>query len=393
MKAISKIFSIIIAPFVFAASVLTGCFFQNKPVVPTPEPGEEADIMRDINVAPTVTPAYAEAFGQAFSAYKQVADAHKDEYGEVDWNDAEVSSAARTAAAKMFAYARYNLYYLDKFVYFADQEGSTDLGPVTGTAAATKQEYYIRVNENPNSCGYRYHYTIKSVDRQKSTGLVAGMAGLFESGRIRITDQTDRLYRFECEDMKAITTHYNSVLKVNVMSCPWVKGKDWNKPDLKIVKRDPIAAEDILKDIEENAGANDVSMPGNVNILAENVLQAAKIMENDDGYILIMNVDTAVANKDAASLRMLRNANDSNDCVWQKGEKSADDTLLDEDTGLKIVCALWKNGLVRQIAIDERWTGTIKAFNGSAKSYTCTYYSYSDRDCDMTVPLKMIAAA
>lgn len=391
MKLISKIVTAFAAPFVFAAGVLSGCFLNKPPAVTPPDPDGESGIMRDVNVAPTVTPVYSEAIEKVYSDYKKIADAHADADGDVDFENEEVAAAACKAAAEMFAYSRYNLYYLDKFVFFSEHEGSTDLGAVTGAAKAIKQEYFIRVNENPLSCGYRYHYTIKKVS--ECTGMLATIgAGLFESGRVRITDKTDLLYRFECNDMKAVTTNYNEVLGCEVMACPWVKGKDWAKPDLKILKREPIAVEDVKKDIEENAGYNDVSMPGNVNILADGILQAARIMEDTDGYILIMNIDTDVANGEEASLRMLRNANDSEDCVWHKGESNEDDTLLDEDTGLKIVCRMWKNGLMRQCTVSERWAGKISMFSGSADSVCYTYYSYSDRDCDMTEALNMIKA-
>ncbi len=97
-----------------------------------------------------------------------------------------------------------------------------------------------------------------------------------------------------------------------------------------------------------------------------------------------MTIDTAVANNDEASLKMLRKANSSDDCRW---------VSTDESSGLMIVFRIWPNGLFRFFTVSERWSGKISGFSGEADSVTTTNYSYSDVDCDMTENLEMLEKA
>ena len=156
MKKFVKVASVLIAPVMLFCALLSGCKKGKAVEV------DNGGIMQDIDVAPTQTAAYERYSREAVEEYKAVARSHTDADGEVDFENAEVSEAACKASAKLFAYACYNERTLDKYAYFSNQDGETDLGS-NGYAAAKRQEFYLRVNESGNTCGYRYHYTIKKV--------------------------------------------------------------------------------------------------------------------------------------------------------------------------------------------------------------------------------------
>lgn len=382
MKKLFKILSLVLAPALVFTGVLVGCGGKKvDPVVKT------EGLLADKDVEPTATAVYEEDSAQALEDYYSVAERHLVD-GEVDTDNEEVISAACTAAAKLYAYACYNERYLDKYVYFGDQTGTTDLGS-SGAATAERQEYYLRVNETDETCGYRYHYTIKKV--LESSGMVKTFKSSFESARLRFTDKTSLLYRFEGDNITL--GDYDDNLGCDLLACDWATGDDWGKEDVQMIKGDYIAPEDIEADIVANADAANYTIRGNINILAENMVKYASISEDDEGGVnVLMTIDTDVANGDEASLTMLRNANGSSNCVWQ-GEYDEDAEGFGEDTGLRIVFRLWGNGLFRSYVIIERWTGKIVVFTGTAESQTTVYYSYSDYDCDMTDYLTMLESA
>ena len=137
---------------------------------------------------------------------------------------------------------------------------------------------------------------------------------------------------------------------------------------------------------------------GNINILAENIVKSAMIVkEEGGGYLILMNIDTDVANADRPSVKMLSKENGTKgDCNW-KGEYDPDESGLSEDTGMKIIFRIWENGLFRLYRIQERWIGkidvAITSISGTADSTLEVNYSYSDRDCDMSGHLKTLEEA
>ena len=340
-------------------------------------------LVRDMNIKPTQTAAYEQYTNEALADYFAVANNHIVD-NEIDTDNADVQAAAISAATKLFAYACYNERTLDQYTFFSSQLGTTDLGS-TGSAIALRQEQYIRINEQEGvTDGYRYHSTLKKV--VESEGSISKMKSLFESARIRITTETDILYRLEGKS--PIIGGRNETLGVDVLDCAWEKGKDWGKEnDIAMVKGEFIEPENIKDDIVNYANDDNHTIRANINILADNIVKNAMIIEDingqneREGYIVNMIIDTAVANQDEASLAMLRKANGSSNCQWvDDGNKS----------GLVISFRIWDNGLFRTYSVDETWKGKISGFSGSADSLTTYYYSYSDRDCNMAQYLDML---
>ncbi|MDE7306131.1 MAG: hypothetical protein K2N33_01945 [Clostridia bacterium] len=388
MKKIIKVLSCIVAPVVAACAFLTGCKKCGKDV-DTPA----GEIMQDMEVAPTQTAAYEQYSKAAIDEYKAVASNHLLDGDDVDIENEEVQAAAKAAAAKLFAYACYNERHLDKYAYFSHQEGDTDLGKTNGSGTAIKQEYFLRINESEETCGYRYFYTLKKV--MEASGAIKTFKSSFESAKLRVTDQTDLLYRFQGDNIRLDAKH--EVLDIELLACDWkTDSSDWGVPELKIKKREFIEPENIEEDIQRWAG---VDIPGqdcgtihaNINILAENIIEYASIFEDEEGgAFVIMTIDADVANSDDASLKMLRQGNGSKNCTWRTTVNEDGG----EDPGLTIVFRLWDNGLFRMFNVAERWHGSMMGiYSGTVDSTTITYYSYSDRDCDMVANLAMLESA
>lgn len=379
MKKIIRVLSLVVAPLVCLCTFLAGCKSCGKKV----EAAEMSGIMKDIDVAPTQQAAYEQYTKQALEEYKTVAEQHLVD-GDIDYENEEVVAAACGAAAKLFAYACYNTRQLDKYVTFSQKESKTDLGSFAGAANVNIQEYFLRVNESENTCGYRYHYTIKKVINSSGTLKNLGLDKTFESARIRMTDKTNLLYRFEGSNIR-FSDQKHEKLDWDILTCDWKTGEDWGKPDWNIVKGEFIEPADIEADIIAKAEDSNREIQGNINILADGMVKEANIFDDGTGGVIVrMVVDTETANQDDASLRMLRNSNDSENCTWtdQNGE-----------SGLSIVFRLWGNGLFRMHVITEYWSGKKLSFDGVADSTLTTYYSYSDSDCDMKSYLEMLEAA
>ncbi|MDE6868155.1 MAG: hypothetical protein K2J83_03320 [Clostridia bacterium] len=388
MKKIVKALAFIVAPVIAIFSFFTGCKGCKGTRVTIPDNGE---FMRDIDVAPDFEAYYEAQTKQVIAEYKAVASRHLTEDGEIDTENAEVVAAANSAAAKLYAYACYNESQLDKFVYFSNQTGTTDISGI-GAATADRQEYYLRVNETEQTCGYRFHRTIKKV--KESTGTMGTWKGLFESARIRMTDKTDLLYRFEGEGSSIRYGGYNDDLSCNVLAADWRTGDDWGVSDVIMKKGAKLnTLEEIEADIQAQAGNGNGYIHGNINILADNIVKNATVFVDDDESIfVVMSIDTEVANADQASMTMLKNANGtSGNCNWKSAPEDP------EDTGLLIVFFLWPNGLFKTYTIAERWEGKmdlkIAKPTGTADSQTNVVYSYSDHDCDMTAYLEMLEHA
>ena len=374
MKKIIKALSVLVAPLIMMCAFFAGCKSCK---------GKHVDVVVSGNVDggseyPTQTPMYEAQSRQLLQEYMDVANNHLSD-GDIDIEDPAVVEAAKAVAGKLYAYACYNERYLEHYVYFSDKDGYTDLGS-NGSGELVTQDFYLRVNENLETGvkGARFHRTIKKVNRAK--GSIKTFKGLLENGRIRITKDTNLLYRFEVDDKDSI--HYGE--DGTTLECEWKTGEDWGKPDAEMVKGAYLPTEaDILADIQNEAGGENPTIHGNINTLAENIVKYAYIVPDPEtsSYLILIKIDTEVANNDSASLKMLRHSNGNDDCKWV-ADNSDGATGLEEDTGLQIVFQIWDNGLFRMYNITERWKGTVKIYKGTANVTTITTYSYSDADCD-----------
>lgn len=335
-------------------------------------------VLQDDGVYPAVSAAYEEDSKAAIARWQSASGAEK----------AEV---AKSVAAELFAYGCYNEEYIDKYVYFSNQTGSTNLG--NGSGEATHQNYKLIIRESENSPGYKYHYTLKNVTN--ATGTLSTILNLpiinqvLVQAKLRFVEDTNKLYRFEGENIRYAEGH-GADSEQPLLTCDWETGTDWGTDDPPIVKREgeKLTLAQIEEDILQKAEDNDPVIHCNVNILADNIVKSANIISSTvDGhtvYEVQMELDCAVANADEASQLMLKNANSASECRWGEDENGK---------GPVITYQIWDNGLLKYYSMDEIWQGKIYIYSGSAQSKLDVWYSYSAADTSMTEKLAMLEEA
>ena len=307
-------------------------------------------------------------------------------------SSADKAQVAKTVAAELYAYACYNEEYVDKYVYFSSQTGSTSLG--TGSGSVTNQNYklIIHADEAANQPGYKYHYTIKHVEN--ATGMLATFKDQFEDAKLRFVEDTNKLYRFKGDNIRYETDAATGA-DTEMLTCDWKTGDDWGTDDPPIVKREgtKLTLEQIEQDIiaiADDIDNSEAVIHGNINILADNIVKNATITEGTLGghtvYEIVMEIDAAVANADDASQKMLKHANmNAGRCEWGADENGV---------GPVITFQIWENGLMKYYKMEEKWEGTVMlVFSGSADTQNEVWYSYSATDTDIAEKLEMLEEA
>ena len=304
------------------------------------------------------------------------------------WKGARNDEAVvKQVAAELYAYACYNEEYIDKYVYFSSQTGSTNIGSSSGDV--TTQNYKLIINEGEGTPGYKYHYNIKKVN--STSGILGGMIGAFQSAALRFVVDTDKLYRFEGSDYRYTTDADGA--ETDVLTCDWTPGEKWGTDDPPIEKRagEKLTLEQIEQDIiaiADDLDNNEPVIHCNVNILADNIIKEATITEGEVNgqtvYEVTIELDTEVANSDEASRNMLISANNP---------ASKCDLVADEaGNGPTITYQIWENGLMKYYKMNEVWEGKL-IFSGSADTQLEVWYSYSDRDTNITEKLEWLEEA
>lgn len=360
-----KIFSVICAvTAISVALTVAGCMPNSADI------GESGAVLRDTEVFPAVSAEYEEESKAAISRWQAAGG-----------SSADVSITAQVAA-ELYAYACYNELYIDKYVYFSDQSGSTSIS--MGSSTVTKQDYKLIIHGDEANPGYKYHYTIKNVD--EIDGPISAFQSLFEGGtRLRFV-RDGKLYGFNGSNRRYIEAEDQLQ---DILTCDWeIDTSRWGtedtfqpkraeRLDLAGIKADIVALAQATAD-----GTDEPVIHSNINILADGIVKNATItpMSVDGGkhvlYTVRMDIDTAVANADVASMQMLRSANSSDDCVWLGTEEGG--------SGLSIFYQIWDNGLFKLYGLRETWKGTTYTFSGDATSDLSVQYSYSDYDTDMS---------
>lgn len=334
--------------------------------------------LQDDGLYPAVAAPYEEESRAAISRWESASASERDD-------------VAKEVAAELYAYACYNEEYIDKYVYFSSQTGSTSLAG--GSGSVTNQNYKLIINadEASGQVGYKYHYTIKHVEN--ATGSINTFRNQYENARLRFVAETNKLYRFEGDNIRYETDESGAA--TDMLTCDWTTGDDWGTEDPPIVKREgeKLSLEGIEQDIisiSEDLDTYEAVIHGNINILADNIVKNATITEGRANghtvFEVVMEINSVVANADEASQSMLKHANmDASRCDWDADENGV---------GPIITFQIWDNGLMKYYKIDESWNGTVMIlFSGSADTETEVWYSYSDRDTDMEDKLAMLEDA
>lgn len=335
--------------------------------------------LQDDGVFPAVAAPYEQESKAAIARWQNASSADK-------------AQVAKTVAAELYAYACYNEEYVDRYVYFSSQTGSTSIAGGTGSVTNQNYKLIINANEAANQPGYKYHYTIKHVEN--ATGMLATFKDQFEDAKLRFVEDTNKLYRFKGDNIRYETDAATGA-DTEMLTCDWKTGDDWGTDDPPIVKREgtKLTLEQIEQDIiaiADDIDNSEAVIHGNINILADNIVKNATITEGTLGghtvYEIVMQIDSAVANADDASQKMLKHANmNAGRCEWGADENGV---------GPVITFQIWENGLMKYYKMEEKWEGTVMlVFSGSADTQNEVWYSYSATDTDMTEKLEMLEEA
>ena len=270
-------------------------------------------------------------------------------------NDTALTNAQKIQ--KIMSATEQNEITAERFNYFQYKTGSTEIGGKSGTLI------YQRHRKQNQEC--KDDITLK---RAINANFGNTELNFVQDSMIRLV-YNDAIYRIK-GNVADVT--YDSATGLLVVSddATWTKGKDFGKYELvewsqNLDETKKTCANWECEGIvsEEGATINRVEQDGT----------------GDVYYELKFTVDTAVANADSATIDRLENDNSGKDMSVGK---------------LEVVAQVWECGLMKFYQTDETWSGSIGAailwYKGSADSQSYTWYSYTERDNDMSESIAIL---
>lgn len=250
----------------------------------------------------------------------------------------------------------------ERFNYFQYKKGSTEIDGKSGTLI------YQRHRKQNQEC--KDDITLK---RAINANFGPTELNFVQDSMIRLV-YNDAIYRIK-GNVADVTYDGATGLLVVSDDATWEKGKDFGKHELvewsqNLDETKKTCANWECEGIvsEEGATINRVEQDGT----------------GDVYYELKFTVDTAVANADSATIARLENDNSGKDMSVGK---------------LEVVAQVWECGLMKFYQTDETWSGEIGAriigdsgiwYKGSADSQSYTWYSYTERDNDMSESIAIL---
>ena len=285
-----------------------------------------------------------------------------------------------TKAAYLWVLAGYNHGQSERFAYFQNKLGETDLGS-EGKGKLAYQQYHkeLRANDAENFGGGKYHYTIKHVYDSTLPSIYGDM---LEDAAIRFVANVDGLnglYRFKLNGDGEEVTQFTGkeLLGEEILTTKWQTGSDWGKAEkvygaYRIVENDK-SLDEVMTALENDIQTCEMEnrqVMGNLNTLGDGVVKEATITPSSDGsyYTVVMTLDPGALNADARSIQFLEDDNTAKDMKWNT---------------CNVTFEMWKTGLFKSYSIEENWSGKIVVYDGSAEVSNKVFYSYTAQDCSM----------
>ena len=285
-----------------------------------------------------------------------------------------------TKAAYLWVLAGYNHGQSERFAYFQNKLGETDLGS-EGKGKLAYQQYHkeLRANDAENFGGGKYHYTIKHVYDSTLPSIYGDM---LEDAAIRFVANVDGLnglYRFKLNGDGEEVTQFTGkeLLGEEILTTKWQTGSDWGKAEkvygaYRIVENDK-SLDEVMTALENDIQTCEMEnrqVMGNLNTLGDGVVKDATITPSSDGsyYTVVMTLDLGALNADARSIQFLEDDNTAKNMKWNK---------------CNVTFEMWKTGLFKSYSIEENWSGKIVVYDGSAEVSNKVFYSYTAQDCSM----------
>ena len=292
-----------------------------------------------------------------------------------------------TKAAYLWVLAGYNHGQSERFAYFQNKLGETDLGS-EGKGKLAYQQYHkeLRANDAENFGGGKYHYTIKHVYDSTLPSIYGDM---LEDAAIRFVANVDGLnglYRFKLNGDGEEVTQFTGkeLLGEEILTTKWQTGSDWGKAEkvygaYRIVENDK-SLDEVMTALENDIQTCEMEnrqVMGNLNTLGDGVVKEATITPSSDGsyYTVVMTLDPGALNADARSIQFLEDDNTAKNMKWNK---------------CNVTFEMWKTGLFKSYSIEENWSGKIVVYDGSAEVSNKVFYSYTAQDCSMDKELAFL---
>ena len=260
-------------------------------------------------------------------------------------NDASLTTAQKIQ--KIMSATEQNEITAERFNYFQYKKGSTEINGKSGTLI------YQRHRKQNQEC--KDDTTLK---RAINANFGSFELEFVQDAMIRLV-YNDAIYRIKGA-VEDVTYDSATGLLVVADDATWGKGKDFGKYELvewsqNLDETKKTCANWECEGIvsEEGATINRVEQDGT----------------GDVYYELKFTVDTAVANADPATIARLENDNGGSDMSLGK---------------LEVRAEVWECGLMKFYETEEVWSGKIFIYSGSADSQSYTWYSYTERDNDMS---------
>ena len=256
-------------------------------------------------------------------------------------------------AAQMIFASYVNISTAHQYSFFKYQVGTTNLGDNTGTLLYQRMRRQNQTIKDDTTLKLPINHNFNSL-------AVAGVTG---EGKVAIRYiKNGAIYRIQSN-----TIDYDS--KTGLLSCDsWKKGKNYgDAEDVSVSANITEARANYLSLVEgmvyDGATADmDINSPK-----AIFKKSSTKIQDKGDYYEIYVEADSDVASKDADTLKFFKEDNGATNATISK---------------CNITIQIWKCGLIKEMYIDEEWSGKISAFSGVAQAKSKVLYSYTDEDCN-----------
>ena len=275
-------------------------------------------------------------------------------YDEDDMAAFYNSSKDKNLVAAQMIFASYvNISTSYQYSFFKYQVGTTNLEENTGTLIYERMRRQNQEIKDDTTLKLPINHNFNSV-------AVAGVTGEGKTAIRYIKDNA--IYRI---NSKSIT--YDE--KTGLLSCDsWSKGKDYGKYEEVAWSANVTESRanylSLVDGMVYDGDTADMDINKPKAIFKKS---SAKIQDKGTYYEIYVEADSSVASNDSATKEYFKQDNGATGATISK---------------CNMTVQIWKCGLLKEMTVDEEWSGKISVFAGVAESKSKVKYSYTDEDCN-----------
>ena len=256
-------------------------------------------------------------------------------------------------AAQMIFASYVNISTAHQYSFFKYQIGTTNLGDNTGTLLYQRMRRQNKEIKDDTTLKLPINHNFNSI-------AVTGVTGEGKTAIRYIKDHA--IYRIVSK-----TIDYDS--KTGLLSCDsWKKGSNYGDEEEVSVSANITEARanylSLVKGMVYNGATENMDINSPKAVFKKS---PTKIQDKGDYYEIYVETDSTVASKDSDTLKFFKEDNGATNATITK---------------CNITIQIWKCGLIKEMYIDEEWSGKIAGFSGVANSVSKVVYSYTDDDCN-----------